>query len=107
MKKTRNRSYGRRSPLDKLPDDARHELRRLCASATTLREVQAWLKAAHGCLISKSGISEWWIRKKADEKADIQAAGRETASVCAGGFEISVTAPGAAEVRLQFRPLAH
>jgi len=101
----RNRSYDQRSPLDKLPEPAQHELRRRLQAHTTLREIQAWLSTAHGCAISQTSISEWWLRKQADENAEIVAGKAHTARGQSEGFEIIVIAPGATEVRLEIRPL--
>jgi hypothetical protein len=103
----RNRSYRKRSPLDKLPEPARKELRRLCQSETTLREIQAWLKSTHHCAVSQTTISAWNIRRLADESAEVQS-GRlpAAAPVRFENFEIVVTAPGASEVRVQVRALA-
>ena len=104
-KPRRNRSYGKRSPLDKLSDAARHELRRLCQKDTTLKEIQVWLKETHGCAVSQQTVSQWWIRKQADENAEVLSGhGAESARVCSACFEIIVTAPGASEVRVLFRP---
>jgi hypothetical protein len=102
----RNRSYGHRSPIDKvLSEEDRLELRGLLQAKKTLKEIQSWLKTAHGCAISQQGISAWWLRRQTDENAEVSAGNAQGARGQAGGFEISVTAPGASEVRLEIRPL--
>jgi hypothetical protein len=102
----RNRSYGKRSPIDKLSEAVRHELRRKLRADVMLREIQSWLKTEHGCAISQQGISAWVIRREADERAEVLAGrGEQSARASFEGLEIVVVAPGASEVRIQVRAM--
>ena len=96
-----NRSRGHRSPLDKLPGEATQELARRCYGSDTLREIADWLRENHGLKISRTSISDWWKRRIA---AGFDSVGKSPLVAQAFNFEITITAPGAERIAVQFRP---
>lgn len=102
----RNRSFGRRSPLDKLPAHVRDELALRCLGDETYAQLRAWLRKDHGLKISENAISQFAMRREEERQLRGQTVrGAESATVTTGNFEIVVTAPGASEVRVQVRSL--
>ena len=91
-----NRSRFHRSVLDKMSEDVTRELARRCASSETLVEICAWLKNKHSIKIGRSAVSEWWSKRIVARRQT------ETKTVHAGGFEVTVTAPGATSITVRF-----
>ena len=90
----RNRSYGKRSPLDRMAAAVQSELRTRCQSDEAFREMRDWLWREHRVRTSIESLSQWWQRQQMNGWG-------ETKRISHGGFEIVVTAPGASEVRVR------
>ena len=96
--RTPNRSREHRSPLDRLPLKVQRELARRCVGHDTLAEICNWLAEKHGLKISDTSISIWRKRKVSANHTAI------SQTVWAGGFEITVVAPGASTITLSVKP---
>ncbi len=96
----RRRHYGKCSPLDRLPELVKTELRRRCQGDVPFREMRDWLAQEHRCRTTITSLSDWWRRQKMDGWSADPASPQ---SITHGSFEIIVTAPGASEVRVQVR----
>lgn len=102
----RNRSFGRRSPLDKLPIAVRDELAMRCLGEETYAQLATWLRKSHRLKVSQEAISKFAMRREEMRQIHGKKAGAsQSAIVDAGSFEIVIFAPGASELRVQVRPL--
>jgi hypothetical protein len=100
-----NRSFGRRSPLDRMPQATKDELRTRCQSDETFLSMQTWLKTEHRVRVSQTSLSDWWKRQQFLMSQTPPAAKESPRqSVCHGAFEITVTAPGATSIQVTVRP---
>lgn len=95
----RNKSRGNRSPLDALPASVQTELFRRLDKGETYREVQQWLAESHSLNCTITPLSDWYRKRKAEGPAK-----KNSETVRAGGFEITVTAPCAELVTVRVRP---
>jgi hypothetical protein len=89
----RRRHRGKRSPLDRLPDKVKGELRRRCKEDQIFRVIRDWLKADHGFSTSITSLSDWWIRQREISRNAAQHAPLAP-------LEFVVHAPGARFIRV-------
>ena len=92
----RRRTFGKYSPLDKLPAKVQSELRKRSQRGEFLYQIRAWLLKEHSHSSSISAISCWCIRQEEIARKPHTAA---------AAFEFIVHAPGASEVRVLVKPL--
>lgn len=93
----RNRSFGKRSPLDLLPPAVQAQLARRLDSPATYKEIAAWLRAAHRCQISDSSLCDWRKRRLPDAQGT-------PVKLPRAGIIVRIIAQTASEVLLRIEP---
>ena len=104
------RHFGKCSPLDRLPEDVKAEMRTRCQSDVPFREIQAWLFATQHLRTSIAALSDWWRRTQmngwsAPAKAPAPTSAQTPQAFPINlSFSIEVIAPGAQSISVRILP---